>query len=175
MAAGINVIDAASVDRALSAISIIDPNGTSRNLLQMRVIDAGGTDRLVFSTGGGALAASATPASVGGSSLTTGSISSGATTVSASGGTGPYTHAWTLISHDNLTPPTVNFPTAATTNFTQSNIGYNEAFTAVFRDTVTDAVAATATVDVAVSWSHIPSGAGGDRQFPSDFDRNDRR
>jgi hypothetical protein len=173
MAAGIKVIDAASADRALSAISVIDPNGTSRNLLEMRVIDTGGTDRLVFSTGGGALAVSATPASVGGSSLSTGSITSGATTVSASGGTAPYTHAWTLISYDNLTPPVVNFPTAATTNFTQSNINYNETYSAVFRDTVTDAALATATVDVPVSWSQIPSGAGGDREFPSDI--GDRR
>lgn len=171
MAAGLKVIDAGSTDRALSAVAVTDPNGTSRNLLEMRVIDAAGVDRIVFSTGGGALAASATPASVAGSSLATGSITSGTVTVSASGGTGPYTHAWTLISHDNLTPPTVNFPAAAMTNFTQSNVGYNGTYSAVFRDSVTDATPTTVTVDVPVSWSQVPSGGGGTREFDHEVDK----
>jgi hypothetical protein len=69
------------------------------------------------------------------------------TVATASGGTGPYTYAWTRIS--GSTQITADAPSAATTTFS-GTIGA-ELVTATFRVTATDAAMATATADVSVS------------------------
>lgn len=159
--AGINVIDPAGTDRPLVGIKAVDPAGTDRTITQINVIDPAGTDRVVWTSGGsGSLAVSVTPASVSGTTRGTGSATSGSTTASASGGTGPYTYSWALTSYDNVTPPMIGAPLSATTDFTQTNIGYEEDYSATFTVTAKDSVAATATTTVNVTWLDISGGGG---------------
>lgn len=73
-----------------------------------------------------------------------------ATTVTPSGGTGPYTYAWTQVSGD---PFTCNNPTAATTTF-RSTVAKASTNTSVWRCTVTDSLSATATVDINASCTY---------------------
>lgn len=93
------------------------------------------------------LNAAASPSSLSisgtGTPLTTAS-----TTVTPTGGTSPYTYAWTRISGSTLI--TANSASAATTTFTGSSLASGTTYSAVFRCTVTDNVAATKTVDVNV-------------------------
>ncbi|CAB4153242.1 Tip attachment protein J [uncultured Caudovirales phage] len=70
-------------------------------------------------------------------------------TVTATGGTSPYTYAWTRLSGSTLITATT--PSAATTTFTGATLTSGTTVTAVFRCTITDNVAATKTVDVNVS------------------------
>lgn len=70
-----------------------------------------------------------------------------ATVATPSGGTAPYTYAWTRIS--GSTAISADSPSSASTTFSGS-VGVNAVISAVFRVTVTDASAATATADVNV-------------------------
>lgn len=79
-------------------------------------------------------------------------LTTDATTVTPSGGTGPYTYAWTLVSGDTLT---INSPTAATTTFTGTP-AYNSNLSGVYRCTVTDSLAATASITVSATVFHVP-------------------
>lgn len=98
------------------------------------------------------LNASASPSSVtasgSGTSVTTSSV-----TVTPTGGTSPYTYSWTRIS--GSTAIAVNSATAATTTFTGSSLASGTTYSAVFRCTVTDNVAATKTVDVNVEVTRV--------------------
>ena len=85
-----------------------------------------------------------------GSSATTNSV-----TVTPSGGTSPYTYAWTLLSGDTLT---VTSPSAATTTFSKTGMGTGDSFSATYRCTVTDSTGGTpltATADVPVTIENI--------------------
>lgn len=97
-----------------------------------------------------ALSATVSPASI--AKLTTSaSDNSASATVTASGGTAPYTYAWTRIS--GATEITANSTTAATTSFNCTGLAAGEVNNAVFRCTVTDSVSATATADVSVQFT----------------------
>jgi hypothetical protein len=94
-----------------------------------------------------AFSASASPANVSGFRLGSGAVTTNATTVTPTGGTGPYTYAWSLVSGDTFT---VNSPTAATTTFT-TGLTTGQDKSAVYRCTVTDSLLAEATATVGVS------------------------
>lgn len=79
-------------------------------------------------------------------------VPSNSVTVTPIGGTAPYTHAWTLVSGHSAILPVA--PTAATTYF-EATIGKNQEKHAVYRDTITDALAATTTVDIVVDLSYF--------------------
>jgi len=101
--------------------------------------------------GGGALVATTNKSSVAGTRVGAGSVTTALVTVTASGGTGPYTYAWANVSGDTFTP---TLPTAAATAFTIT-VTLGETASAVYRCTVTDDVAATYTVDVGVGAAEI--------------------
>ena len=90
---------------------------------------------------------SATGSTSGDSTATTNSI-----TVTPTGGTAPYTYAWTKTSGDG----TVVSPTKATTRFSQF-LYNNTAASGVFLCTVTDSLGATATASVNASFISISS------------------
>jgi hypothetical protein len=68
-------------------------------------------------------------------------------TVTPTGGTATYTYAWTKVSGDSLT---VNSSTSATTTFTGSVASFSSLHS-VYRCTVTDSLALTATADVSIT------------------------
>jgi hypothetical protein len=157
---GINVIDPAGTDRSITGINVVDAAGTDRSLVQINVIDPAGTDRLVWSSAGaGTFAVSVTPNSVLGTTTTT-TATTNTTAASASGGTPPYTYAWTILSYDNVTPPTITSPSGAATKFTQTGIGYNETYTATFQVTAHDSASHTATANVSAEWDNLSGGRG---------------
>lgn len=101
--------------------------------------------------GGGALSVTANKSSVEGVSDDGAdecpTHTSESVTVTASGGTGPYTYSWTRLSGASSVFATAS--TAATTAF-EATICFGSR-SAVFRCTVTDSLSATATVDISVS------------------------
>jgi len=113
--------------------------------------------------GGGVLSATVNDGTVFGSEfrtpppasppvVTVGADTPSSVTVTASGGTGPYTYAWTHVSGDSAVG--VSSPFAATTGFS-ANVGKNQTKAATKRCTVTDSLGATASVDVHVSLTYI--------------------
>lgn len=98
-------------------------------------------------SGSGALSIWVIPGSIS-KTGTAGTITTDTVTAAASGGTPGYTYAWTKVSGDSITA--VSAATAATT-FQATSVTTGETRTAIFRCTVTDGAAATATVDVTVA------------------------
>lgn len=76
------------------------------------------------------------------------SVTSDSVTMTPTGGTAPYTHAWTLVSGSSAV--LVDSPTSATTTFTGNVAKNGPGKSAVYRDTVTDALGATANATVSV-------------------------
>ena len=77
------------------------------------------------------------------------SITTAGVTVTATGGTSPYTYAWTRQS--GSASISADSASAASTTFTGTSLVSGTTYNAVFRCTVTDNAAATATVDVSVT------------------------
>lgn len=145
------VRDGTNTQRTITAIQVRDGTNTARDISEMWVRDSNNVPRRVF--GGSPLSASASPADVSGFSIGTGIVDTGSTTVTPTGGTAPYTYAWTIISYTAGAPPTIANPTAATTDFTQTGVGDTDY--AVFRCTVTDDASATFAVDVNATFLNI--------------------
>jgi hypothetical protein len=91
---------------------------------------------------GGALSGYANKSSVGGTRLGPGSVTSATVTVTATGGTGPYTYAWSKIAGDTIT---ATAPTSNATAFS-GTVGGGETITATFQCVITDSLLATFTV-----------------------------
>lgn len=81
-----------------------------------------------------------------GSSFGTISITSGVATATPTGGTGPYTYAWTKVAGDTLT---VTSPNSASTTF-RAGIGPSDSRSATYRCTVTDKNGLTASGNVSI-------------------------
>jgi hypothetical protein len=145
--------DTGGTQRVITAIQVRDAGGTARTISEVRVRDSNSVSRLVFSLGS-ALSATADPPAVGGVAYVTGNVTTIATTVTPSGGVSPYTYAWAVLTHSNVTPPTPGAPTSATTGFFQSGVVTYDV--ADFRCTVTDDVGATTTVDVEAIFINEP-------------------
>lgn len=101
---------------------------------------------------GGTLAVSISPTDVGNFSTAPSFTGVTGATATASGGTSPYTYAWTKVSGDAIT---IASPSSATTKFSVSGMASPETRIANFRVTATDAVLATAISDVQVSMDRI--------------------
>ena len=91
---------------------------------------------------GGALSGYPSKSSVGGTRSGPGSVTSATVTITATGGTGPYTYAWTKIAGDTIT---ATIPAAAATAF-NGTVSLGETITATFQCLITDSVLATFTV-----------------------------
>lgn len=106
--------------------------------------------------GGGDLSATVSPGDAHGEGNTDRLVEvvvSNTVTTTPSGGTGPYTYAWTRVSGSASIQATA--PTAATSAFL-AGLYDGTTKTATFRCTVTDSLAATATIDVPVTLVREP-------------------
>lgn len=92
------------------------------------------------------LSISISPSSLYNSRTGSGSLTSSPATGTASGGTGPYTYAWTYVSGNSYT---INSPSSATTTFTTS-LTAGQLKSGVYRCTVTDSLSATASATITV-------------------------
>lgn len=154
MAAVFKARDAGNTVRTETIIRVRDVGNVSRRLAFWKARDAGGTLRTVFTDAGASFSASASPGTVYGSTLGTGTATTNDTTVTPTGGTAPYTYAWAVVTYDNPSAaPTATAATAATSGFTQTSIGIGESYSATFRCTVTDDDGNTATADVNCFWT----------------------
>jgi hypothetical protein len=106
---------------------------------------------LAGAASGGALVATVDTSSVAGTRTGSGLVTTDTVTVTASGGTGPYTYAWTKVSGDTFT---VTAPTGAATAF-EVTVALGETQNAVYKCTVTDSVAATYNISVSVGASEL--------------------
>lgn len=100
---------------------------------------------------GGGLYATYSPASLFAADAPYAPVTTAAVVVTPVGGTGPYTHSWTLVSGEaDVTP--VN-PTSGATAFNCVTPGVGQTLSSIWRDTITDALAATYSVDIGVTVS----------------------
>lgn len=97
---------------------------------------------------------SITPSFVLGERGTVGQVTSSSATATPSGGTGPYTYAWSKLYGDDMT---VLAPTSATTAF-RKGLGAGESASATYRCTATDKNGLTATANVGVSLINYATG-----------------
>lgn len=137
-----------------SRIRMRDAGGTLRTITRVRMRDASNTLRIVYdSTGASTFSASASPETVYGFGV--GTATSATTTVTPSGGTAPYTYAWSNLTYDASVAPTASAPTAASTAFVQTTMDPGAIYTSAWRCTVTDSSvpALTATADVEANFA----------------------
>lgn len=92
------------------------------------------------------LSISISPSSLYDSRLGDGSLTSSPATGTASGGTGPYTYAWTYVSGNSYT---IDSPSLATTTFT-TTLTAGQIKSGVYRCTATDSLSATASATITV-------------------------
>jgi hypothetical protein len=97
----------------------------------------------------GALTASANPASLYKENVGSGAITTDPVTITPVGGTGPYTYAWLYKS--GYVSFSVSSATAATVDFTSASLVPGQTRNGVWTCTVTDSLAATFAVDVAIT------------------------
>lgn len=154
MGAGINLHDA-SADRSITAIHVIDASSVDRTIVQGRIIGPDKVDRVFWDPSGTvSFSVTISPTVTGGSSYTS-IVVTGSVTATATGGTGPYSYAWSLGDFTNTTPPSVTSPSSATTTFQQTNVAVDDTDSATFTVTATDSLANTATASISVFWNHL--------------------
>ena len=133
--------------------------GVVRDLRTIKVMD-GGTLRTVAAFASPlSLAISPTLAGGLGESSTPVTVTTQAAVATPSGGSAPFTYAWSFISKTGGDTPTANSAAFSTSTFSQTNVADLDSNTAVFRCTVTDSFGTTATADVDLSFVNL--GASG--------------
>lgn len=137
------ILDAGNVERTIIKCRVLD-GGTLRNILRMKVLDADNTTLRTVATFSPPMSLSVSPPSLYAESIFDTVLTTAAATATPTGGLGPYTYAWTILSGD----ATVNFPTSAVTQFTSGELTPNVPSSATARCTCTDAGGQTATADV---------------------------
>lgn len=148
MTVGLIIRDGTNTPRAISELIIRDGTNTARTITELWIRDTNNVPRLVFNPGGSAtLSCAVSPSIVSGSTVGTGTVTTDAATAVGSGGTAPYTYAWSLVTHSAVTPPTADTASAASTTFTQTGIAPSTVEDATWICTVTDALSNTADSD----------------------------
>lgn len=132
------VVDGAGVASAIAASAEIA--ALSGNLQSTAGVAAGSD-----------LYATYSPASVAVAGLAYTEVTTAVVTVTPVGGTGPYTHTWTLVSGAANAEPAN--PASGATAFNCVTPGVGVTLSCLWRDTVEDALGATYSIDVGVTVS----------------------
>jgi len=146
-------------------VSHVKPAGTWKALVTGTAVNVGGvwkdvaeiwtnvagTWKLAWSSFT-ASASDTTPSGSASGPSSSGLVTSNSTTVTPSGGTAPYTYAWTLLGGAATSGPfNPSASTSATTVWSETIGDLDPDITEVWRCTVTDDDSNTATVDVTVT------------------------
>lgn len=148
--------DATNTLRTIARVRVRDSTNTLRTVSRIRMRDATNTLRTVWQAVS-SIVATATPVSSARTSsgaAPSGTVVSHAHTASASGGTAPYTYAWSYVSGDADMTPTA--PALATTAFS-ATVFDNYTMVTTFKCTVSDSagqVADTNTIEVTLFWAN---------------------
>lgn len=103
--------------------------------------------------GAGTMSLSVSPFNAGGTRSGTGAKTTNTVTVTVTGGTGPFTYAWSYVSGDTFT---ITAASAATTAFTGTITALGQDKTAIYKCTVTDTgTGDVQTINVGVNISEI--------------------
>ena len=138
----LTIRDGTNAPRTVIGLQIRDGTNTPRDIQQLFARDSNNVPRLIFSLAP-PMSAGASPSTVSGTTLGTGSAITDSATCTPSGGTAPYSYAWEVVSFDGPVTPTAVTPSNATTGFRQTSIGIGESYSAVFRCMVTDSTPGT--------------------------------
>ena len=142
------LVDSGGVTRQGKRWAIVDAGGVTRFAKRIFIVDSGSAAHLVFSPN---IVAVASPTGESASGFAPINLATGTTTVTASGGSPPYTYAWTWQTGG--VGINIGSPSSASTNFGAFlNPGDNLHGTALC--TVTDSVGTTGTATCTV---HISS------------------
>lgn len=125
--------------------------GVLKRLKSVKVVDSTGTLRKVFS----GLTVSSNFASFSGSGSGEPLYSTPTCVVTPSGGTGPYTYAWTLVETDGFGSSSASAPTSANTTFYATGLTNFVTHITTWRCTVTDSGGVTGNVDVVVTFTKL--------------------
>lgn len=156
MAIGLIIRDATDTPRTVSAWLVRDGGSVPRTIAAGFDRDVANVSQLFYNPSGSlSLAVTAIPIGVGGHSAGSGTATTGATTATATGGTAPYTYAWTLGGYDGPVPPTATNPANASTAFTQTGLSPDSFYTSDWTVTATDALANTAMFGVTAGFTDI--------------------
>lgn len=142
-------VRAGGVLRTLTSLKL-QIAGATRAIRTVKVMESG-VLRTVFSSASPmSMAISPSPVFALGPVPT---VQSGNVSAIVTGGTGPFSYAWTLIEFDGVATPTIASPTFATTTFSQGGLGFSETATATFQCVATDSLGNTASAQVTVSFT----------------------
>lgn len=138
----LSIRDGTNTPRLITDLQVRDATNTPRDLVEVWARDSNNIPRLIWSVAP-PISASASPATVSGNTLGTGTATTNDATVTPVGGTPPYSYAWENVTYDNPVPPEIDSPTGVSSTFTQTGIGPGESYSAVFRCLVTDSTPGT--------------------------------
>jgi hypothetical protein len=124
-------------------------DGTLRALKTVKVKDSGGVLRTVFS----GLKVSSNFSVFSGFGNVEPIIATPTCVVTPSGGTAPYSYAWTLVGGDNNGVSVAIAPTSNATAFRATGLSEFVPHEAIFRCTVTDSGGVTGSVEVSVTFT----------------------
>lgn len=139
--------DADNVDHVLNAVYFMDGDSVDHTISQIKA----GANTIYITGAAGSLTVDVAPTGVGATTNKTGHATTDPVVATPSGGTAPYTYAWTIEDALDGTP-VINSPSADTTTFSIFGLGDGDFCTATARCTVIDANSFTNSGTCAVSF-----------------------
>lgn len=149
----IRLVDASGTPRKWGNVRLVNSSSALHSIKRIRLVTAAGVNTIYDGDGAGSLTLYASPSSAGGGSKTN-IVTTVPVGIGVSGGTAPYTYAWSLSSLSGAGAATALSPTSSTTQFRATSVSPDGA-EADFVCTVTDAAGLTNTIDVPATFSRF--------------------
>lgn len=149
MSAAFIVRDGDATARTITEMVMLDGDEVARTITEGWIRDPNNVLRAFYDPSGSLeFSVSLDKGLVSGISLGTGTATTATVTATPSGGTSPYTYAWTRLTSTSGTNPTANSASSAATTFTQTGMSPGDSESSTWRVTVTDDEGLTVTADV---------------------------